>query len=113
MIIKSPYYLFFLILIFSSVVSASPGSDNAGKPKTLILSGFVRDDTTGETLTGAIIYQKGKPEVSVSTNSYGYFSLSLPPGQYEVAVQFLGYKNKVITIDLKHDVSVNVDLDEQ
>ena len=113
MIIKSPFWLFFFILIFSSVVSASPGYDNAEKPKTVILSGFVRDGSTGETLTGAIIYQKGKPEVSVSTNSYGYFSLSLSPGQYEVAIQFLGYKNKIITIDLKSDLTANVDLEEQ
>ena len=113
MIIKSPFCLFLFILIFSSVVSAKPEFDNAEKPKTVILSGFVRDATTGETLTGAVIYQKGKPEVSVSTNSYGYFSLSLSPGSYEIVVQFMGYKSKVITLDIKGDVATRIDLEEQ
>ena len=47
------------------------------------LSGYISDGETGETLIGATVYvpavQKG-----VTTNEYGFYSLTLPAGNYEV-----------------------------
>ena len=32
-------------------------------------------------LTGAVIYPKENPTIGITTNSYGYFSLTLPDGE--------------------------------
>ena len=104
---------FFIFIFCFSAIQALAGDAIIEKPKALTLSGFVRDAKTGESLTGVVIYPKGKTQVSVTTNSYGYFSLSLSAGQYEIVFQYLGYKSKVIPMDMKSDSSVAVDLEEQ
>ena len=67
------------------------------EPKTVksaTISGFVRDAKNGETLTGAVIYPEENPTIGIATNSYGYFSLTLPAGKYSLIVQFLDIKPK-------------------
>lgn len=70
-----------LIFIFSSVIF-QPGFSENDPPKTATISGFIRDAKTGETLTGAIVYSKEMPTIGITSNSYGYFSLTLPVGKY-------------------------------
>lgn len=93
----------FLILCFSLVVAQPLRSENEIS-KSATISGFVRDAKNGETLTGAVIYPKENPAVGITSNSYGYFSLTLPTGNYSLIVQFLGYKTKIIPLELKENV---------
>src|SRR5664279_472916 len=81
--------------------------------KTATISGFVRDARNGETLTGAVIYPEENPTVGISTNSYGYFSLSLPIGKYKLIVRYMGYKTQTVPLDLKENVKLNFDLEEE
>lgn len=104
--------LIILIHLFLSVISLSGLSGNE-VPKLVSISGFVRDAKSGETLTGAVIYPKENPSTGITTNSYGYFSLSLPMGNYTIIVQYLGYKTKSLPIDLKENIKVTVDLEEE
>lgn len=71
------------------------------------LSGSVKDATNGETIIGATIFL---PELnkSVSTNAYGFFSLSAPSGTYSVICSYTGYKTISQQIDLSKDVSLNL-----
>ena len=73
----------------------------------------MRDAKTGETLTGAVIYAREMSNVGITSNSYGYFSLTLPFGNYTFVIQFLGYKNKIIPLNLNVNTSVVVDMDEE
>ncbi len=54
------------------------------------LSGYVKDSLTGENLIGASVSINGR--AAVSTNSYGYYSLTLPEGGYEISISFTGYE---------------------
>lgn len=54
------------------------------------LSGYVKDSLTGENLIGASVSINGR--AAVSTNSYGYYSLTLPEGDYEISISFTGYE---------------------
>jgi hypothetical protein len=101
-----------LILIFSSVILQSGISENETS-KTATISGFIRDAKTGESLTGAVIYPKENPTIGITSNSYGYFSLTLPIGKYSLIVQFLGYKTTTIPLDLKENVKLNLNLVEE
>jgi hypothetical protein len=101
-----------LMLIFSSVI-LQPGRSEHGTPKSATLSGFIRDAKTGETLTGAVIYPKENPTIGITSNSYGYFSLTLPVGKYTLIVQFLGYKAMTIEVDLEENTKMTFDMDEE
>src|SRR5664280_1611518 len=79
-------------------------------PKIFTFSGYVRDSTTGEALIGATVFALEKPGLGITTNAYGYFSLSLPAGTYNFVVQYLSYKRKVIEVDLKSNISMKVEM---
>ncbi len=102
------------ILIFNfSFVLAQPWLSANETPKSVTISGFVMDAKTGETLAGAVIYPKENPTIGIASNSYGYFSLALPAGNYTIVVQYLGYKTKTISLDLKDNIKINVDMEEE
>ncbi|RPD38221.1 TonB-dependent receptor [Chitinophaga barathri] len=55
------------------------------------VSGYVRDSTTGESLIGASIGIKGTTR-GVQTNTYGFFAVTLPPGEHTLVFTFIGYQ---------------------
>ncbi|CAL2083572.1 Plug domain-containing protein [Tenacibaculum sp. 190524A02b] len=73
------------------------------------LSGTVKDAITGETLLGADVLIKGAEKGSV-TNEYGFYSLTLPEGDYIIEVLYLGFATKQINIKLVSNVKLNIDL---
>ena len=68
--------------------------------KLITVSGFIRDAKTGEDLIGATVSIKELSNKGSGTNSYGYYSLTLPSGQYEITAQYMGYEPKVEQVDL-------------
>ena len=78
--------------------------------KRCVISGFVRDSATGEELIGATIRVSGS-SVGCSSNNYGYYSLSLPPGKYTIEVSYVGYMKKTRKFDIKNSVRWNIELD--
>ncbi len=71
---------------------------NAQKRHTI--SGTVSDATTGETLIGASITVSELPGTGVTTNSYGYFSLTVPDGKYSFEFSYLSYDTKILKLNL-------------
>jgi TonB dependent receptor/CarboxypepD_reg-like domain/TonB-dependent Receptor Plug Domain len=83
-------------------------SANNGQPNALI-SGYVRDSKTGESVSGASIYID-KPHIGVSTDQYGYYTLSLPKGRFILNIQSIGMKDTRRQILLAGDGQLNIDL---
>jgi hypothetical protein len=67
------------------------------------LSGTVSEEETGETLIGVNVII---PELQTGaiTNEYGFYSITLPSGSYEVIYSSLGFESKKISISLSQDV---------
>ncbi|MCX2739597.1 TonB-dependent receptor [Pontibacter anaerobius] len=68
------------------------------------ISGYVRDAATGENLIGAAVYdlRTGK---GTSTNSYGFYSLSLLANDSVALVtSYVGYERKTLLLQLAQDV---------
>ncbi len=68
------------------------------------ISGTISDAETGETMIGASVVANTTPLSGTICNAYGYYSLSLPKGEYLLEVSFVGYetiKQKVILSDNK------------
>ncbi|MGK0317390.1 MAG: hypothetical protein ACI86M_003632, partial [Saprospiraceae bacterium] len=76
------------------------------------LSGYVRDAASGETLIAANILDVDIPSQGTTTNTYGFYSLTLPSGKYRMAFSYLGYKDQYFELDLTKSIELNVDLSE-
>tara|TARA_B110000971_G_scaffold220784_1_gene265481 strand:+ start:3184 stop:5562 length:2379 start_codon:yes stop_codon:yes gene_type:complete len=77
----------------------------------LTISGTVYDESNNETLIGVSIYF---PELNsgITTNEYGFYSITLPEGTYQIQVNYLGYSPIIESIDLKEKRTKNFKLEE-
>jgi hypothetical protein len=73
------------------------------------LNGYVKDSGNGEELIGVTVYIP-QIQAGTSTNSYGFYSITMPPGTYEVHYSFVGFKTQVVSLELTSNVSRNVEL---
>ncbi len=73
------------------------------------LSGYLKDAETGEELLYASVLVEGET-IGTTTNLYGFYSLTLPVGEYKIAYSYLGYATQSIQINLQSDVSQSVEL---
>lgn len=73
------------------------------------LSGYLKDSQTGEVLIGANIYveELGK---GVATNLYGFYSVTIPNGNYTIKLSYVGYQDVAAKIELKEDKKWNAEL---
>lgn len=99
------YLLLFFIII--SVETFADGDDNAGAKHTI--SGYVTDKENGEELLGATILVEEIKSGTI-TNLYGFYSLSLLPGTYTLQFSYLGYETYTKKIDLKENITLNIEL---
>ncbi|MBS1775481.1 MAG: TonB-dependent receptor [Bacteroidetes bacterium] len=74
------------------------------------ISGNVKDAANGEDIIGAIVSVKGQPDKGAATNSYGFYSLTLPAGNYTLVYQYVGYKSKEETLTLAANQVININL---
>lgn len=82
----------------------------ASAQKKVTLSGYVKDAASGESLIGSAIYVQ-EAQTGVSTNVYGFYSVSLPPGSYTVSCSSLGYDTRTQTLNLIESRELNVALE--
>ncbi|QQR87305.1 MAG: TonB-dependent receptor [Flavobacteriales bacterium] len=73
------------------------------------ISGTVKDATSGEALIGAAVFAD-EVKKGANTNTYGFYSLTLPAGKYTLLVRFIGMEELVKTIDLKADTKLDLEL---
>lgn len=81
----------FLFLIAITSFSQVTNSSELAKQK-FTLSGTITDANSNETLIGVNV---SIPELKtgVTTNEYGFFSITLPKGSYTLQITYLGFQN--------------------
>ena len=77
--------------------------------KKYTVSGYIRDAQNGETLIGAAISVKDQTR-GISSNQYGFFSLTLTEGDYELVGTYVGFQPLLKAIKLDSDKQINFDL---
>ncbi|MDB4902047.1 MAG: TonB-dependent receptor plug [Mucilaginibacter sp.] len=75
------------------------------------ISGTIKDKATGETLPGATVGFLQLPGVGVSTNSYGFYSVSVPEGSYTLVATYMGYRTDTLHIEVKANLQHNINLE--
>ena len=70
------------------------------------LNGYIKDSLTGETLIGANIAVKEEGR-GAATNQYGFFSITLAKGSYQLLLSFIGYASKTVEVNFDNNKEVN------
>lgn len=96
--------LFVLILFFASVF-------NAYSQEKVTLSGTISNKSNTETLIGVSIYIP-EAKVGLTTNSYGFYSTTLPKGTYTIIITYLGYDRLEESITLTENTKSNFGMTE-
>ena len=96
-----------LIIFFNNTIRANNPIE--GGEKKTIISGSIKDASNGEQLLGATVLVK-ELKTGTATNMYGFYSLSLIPGKYTLVFSYIGYQSVEKTIELKSNLTLNVEL---
>ena len=75
------------------------------------IAGYVREETTGEPILGAFVFIR-EPFLGVSTDHRGFFSLALPNGPLQLVTQYVGMRDKVQSLYLYSDGTLDIELTE-
>lgn len=73
------------------------------------ISGYIKDSLNGETLIGATLTVIGQSK-GISSNQYGFFSITLTEGNYELVCSYIGFQPRILRIKLDHDRQLSFDL---
>jgi len=85
---------------------------SAAMAQKFTISGYISDFKNGEKLIGASVYLKNTT-IGTLTNPYGFYSLTLPKGKYEVFYSITGYGVNSQEIDLDSNITLNVELNQE
>lgn len=80
--------------------------------ENVTISGTIKDAANGETIYGASVYLQDT-SYGVTTNSYGFYSLSAPAGSYTLQVSFIGYQTITQQIELTENQKINFEITEE
>ena len=103
LLLRHPGACLLLSLCFTSLLSAQA---------QVTLSGHVRDAANGESLIGATVYVREVSNGTV-TNVYGFYSLTVPPGDYQVTYTYVGYQPVSKKIPLTENVRLDIELSSE
>lgn len=95
----------------SKKAEADPAANAATQSGKYTLSGTVSVAKTGETLIAATIRIVGSKQ-AVATNEYGFYSITLPAGKYQVDMSAIGSITKTQSVDLNKNLRLNVALED-
>ena len=99
MSLKQLVFCIYLIIFFNSGFSQ----------QKYTLSGAISDLSSGEDLAGAVISVQGT-NYSAICNSYGFYSVTIPDGEYHIGIRMIGYENQVAEVKLHSNSNVNFKL---
>ncbi|MEY3439222.1 MAG: hypothetical protein RL265_1807 [Bacteroidota bacterium] len=100
-----PKKIISVLLLFISVVFTSFGQEK------VTLSGVISAANSNETIIGVTIAIPAIPAYTTS-NEYGFYSITIPKGNYKIAISSIGFQTKEVTLDLSKNTNYNISLSE-
>lgn len=94
---------YFLLLSFSLLTFAVTAQDK------VTINGYIKDASNGESLIGATVYIRSAG-VGATTNVYGFYSLTLPAGSYDIEFTYVGYAKQLISKELNANFRLDVEM---
>jgi len=81
--------------------------------KRIVVSGTIEDISSGERLIGATVKIKEPGNGGTTTNTYGFYSLSLPSGNFTLVYSYVGYNPVEKVISATNDQVLDIRLEPQ
>lgn len=105
---KFKHLLFFGIISWISVLNL------LAQDQKFTISGYITDEQNGESLIGASVFVvlKDGRKAGATANVYGFYSLELPEGKYNINYAYVGFGTIVKEIDLQSNTKINISLTE-
>lgn len=100
-------YAFFILVSIASLLGISLPTQAQNKKYTI--SGYVKDQSSGEALIGATVSIR-QPLKGTVTNSYGFFSLTADTGRYTLLASYIGLEPDTMQINLNRDIYLEIKL---
>ena len=75
------------------------------------LSGYIKEAKTGLDIIGSTVYVEELKKGTIS-NRYGYYSLTMPVGNYHIAYSYIGLKKEIKQIVLNASGTFDIELSE-
>jgi hypothetical protein len=97
--IKYLLTIFFFLTVFA-----------ASAQKKFTINGTLKDASTGETLIGATVKIQELPSIGTATNNYGYYSLTVPEGEYTLLFTYIGYETVAQKVSFHKSQVINISL---
>lgn len=98
------YFLLLPFLLFLCI--------QADAQKKVTLSGYMRDAQSGEALVAATVYVR-ELSLGVQTNNYGFYSVSMPQGAYNILYSYVSYAPKVEAMQLIESRTFDAEMQDQ
>lgn len=95
--VKDCFIFFFAVIVY------------ANSQEKVTLSGTIADVENNETLLGVNIYIK-ELNTGVTTNNYGFYSITVPKGEYILFITYMGYTTIEEKISLTQSIQKNFSL---
>lgn len=103
-------FIFPFVLLFNTkAIAQGKKSEDKRTAKRHTISGYIRDKYSGESLIGATLSVRGFVK-GITSNQYGFYSITLNEGEYTLVTSFVGYQTSGIKISLNKDTLLNIDL---
>jgi hypothetical protein len=102
-------FLLFIVVAFLFCPSISIAGSDENIIGKVTLSGYVNDQSTGEMLIGVTVYC-AELKIGSVTNSYGFYSLSIVPGKYNIRYSYVGYNilEKEVLLDKNQTLNISL-----
>ena len=99
------FYRLFAICVLG-ILMAVPA---AAQIRKAVLSGYVRDAESGEPLPQAVVFTQDR-KTGVAADAVGFYSLSLPAGEYTIICSYFGYETEKKVVDLSKPLTMDFHL---
>ena len=75
------------------------------------ISGYLSSKKSGEKLIGASVFDE-QSKLGTVSNTYGFFSLTIPKGSVNLRFSYVGYESKLFVFECAKDTAINIEMEE-
>ena len=108
-------FLFLITSLFVSTISnAQVNNLNEQTKEKFTLSGIITDSKSNESIIGVNLFIPAL-KTGVTTNEYGFYSITIPKGIYKIQISYVGYQTleETITLDKKSKINFKLSSKEE
>lgn len=98
-----------IIAILLGVILTLPAYAQTSKHT---ISGSIKDKNDGELLIGVTIKIEELPNIGMSTNEYGFYSVTVPAGNYTLIATYIGYNEYRQSVQLNENLKIDISLEQ-